>query len=106
MAALLCVSQSVYSRIENGSRPLSMRALGRVAEQSGISIHTLILAHLLLDKHLAAIERAPADSAQASILRLAETYRSRFPIKVKDGAALALLYENGPENGDHGRLRW
>lgn len=97
MAELLCVSQPVYSRIEAGQRTVSLRALQRVADRSGVSIQTLILAHLLLDENLDAIENSPRDVATNSLLQLAEHHRRQFPIGIKDGAALGLLFGGAPE---------
>jgi len=76
MAALLCISQPVYSRIEAGKRLLSMRALQRVADQSGIPLQTLIIAHLLLDENLAAMENGVMDPASKSLIKLAENYKN------------------------------
>lgn len=97
MAELLCISQPVYSRIEAGQRTISLRALQRVADNSGISIQTLILAHLLLDENLEAIEKNQRDGATLSLLQLAEIYRRKFPARFKDGAALGLLFDGAPE---------
>ena len=97
MAELLCVSQPVYSRIEAGRRPLSLRALGRIADKSGISLHTLVIAHLLLDENLEAIQNGPADAAQQSLIQLAETYKQRIPSGFKDAAALGLLFDGAPD---------
>lgn len=97
MAELLCISQPVYSRIEAGRRPISLKALQRVADESGIAIQTLILAHLLLDENLEAIEKGAPDSATKTLLQLAECYRRRFPARLKDAAALGLLFDGAPE---------
>lgn len=93
MAELLCVSQPVYSRIEAGLRPISLRLLQRVADRSGVPIQTLILAHLLLDENLDAIEKSPRDGATRSLLQLAENYRRKIPTRFKDAAALGLLFD-------------
>lgn len=93
MAELLCISQPVYSRIESGKRPVSLKALQRVAEKSGISIHTLIIAHLLLDENLEVIEKNPRDGAAKTLLELAGCYRQKFPARFKDAAALGLLFD-------------
>lgn len=97
MAELLCVSQPVYSRIEAGQRPISLGALQRVADRSGVPIQTLILAHLLLDENLDAIEKGPRNGATKSLLQLAEDHRRQFPAGIKDGAALGLLFDGAPE---------
>lgn len=97
MAELLCISQPVYSRIEAGERAVSLKTLQHVADESGISIQTLILAHLLLDENLEAIERSPRDGATKSLLQLAEDHRRKFPARFKDGAALGLLLEGATE---------
>ena len=69
----------------------------RVADASGISIQTLIMAHLLLDENLDAIANGSADPAQKSLLELAEKHRGSFPASFKDGAALGLLLTGIPE---------
>jgi len=97
MAELLFISQPVYSRIERGQRPVSMKALQRVADASGISIQTLIVAHLLLDENLEAIASGTPDPAQKSLLELAEKHRGSFPPSFRDGAALSLLLTGMPE---------
>ncbi|NWG72490.1 MAG: helix-turn-helix transcriptional regulator [Parvularculaceae bacterium] len=93
MAELLCISQPVYSRIEAGRKPVSVKALQRVADRSGLSIQTLFLAHLLLDENLAALEGDSADGASKLLLHLAEKYRHAFPDGFKDAAALGVLYD-------------
>lgn len=93
MAELLCISQPVYSRIEAGRRPISLRLLQRVADQSKIPLQTLILAHLFLDENLEAMAAGPRDGATKSLLQLAEDRRRRSPLGVKDASALALLFE-------------
>jgi len=97
MAELLCISQPVYSRIEAGRRPLSLRALQRVADKSGISLQTLIIAHLLLDENLEALQNRSPDAAQQSLIQLAERYKQRIPAGFKDAAALGLLFDGVAE---------
>ncbi|MFZ5619311.1 MAG: helix-turn-helix domain-containing protein [Pseudomonadota bacterium] len=97
MAELLCISQPVYSRIEAGRRPIPLRALQRVADECETSIQTLILAHLLLDENLAAIEKDARDGASKALLQIAERYRQAFPAGIKDSAALGLLYDTASE---------
>jgi transcriptional regulator with XRE-family HTH domain len=97
MADLLCISQPVYSRIETGQKPVSLKTLQRVADRAGMSIQTLILAHLLLDENLEAIEKSPRDGATKSLLQLAEDHRLHAPAGVRDGAALGLLLDSAPE---------
>lgn len=96
MAELLCISQPVYSRIERGERHVPMRSLERVANASGISIHTLVLAHLLLDENLEAISHGTADPAQKSLIEIAESYRQKYPPQMKDAAALGVLIAGSP----------
>lgn len=97
MAELLCISQPVYSRMEAGLRPIPIRALQRVAERCEISIQALIVAHLLLDENLAAIENIARDGATTALLQIAEKYRQKFPKGFRDSAALGLLYDRAPE---------
>lgn len=96
MAELLCISQPVYSRLEGGEKPLSLKRLQRVADRAGMSIQTLILAHLLLDENLDAIEKSPRDGATKSLLELAAAHRLNAPAGVRDGAALGLLLHSAP----------
>lgn len=97
MAELLCISQPVYSRIEAGQKAVSLKTLQRVADASGIPIQTLILAHLLLDENLQAIEKSPRDGATKSLLQLAENHRPKFPARLKDRAALGLLLDGATD---------
>lgn len=97
MAELLGVSQPVYSRMEAGKKSISLRVLQRVADRSGYRIETLVLAHLLLDENLEAIEKSPRDGATKSLLQLAEDHRLHAPAGVRDGAALGLLLDSAPE---------
>ena len=94
MAELLCLSQPVYSRIETGRKPVSLKTLQRVADRSKIPIQTLILAHLLLDENLAAILAGRQDQATRALLEFVEARRRRAPEGVRNGAALALLFES------------
>lgn len=93
MAELLFISQPAYSRIEAGRKPVSLKALQRVADQAGTSIENLILAHLLLDENLAAIEQRAHNEASKSLLEIAQKYRRAFPVGFKDAAALGALYD-------------
>lgn len=97
MAELLCISQPVYSRIEAGKRAVSLRMLQRVADRSQVPVQTLILAHLLLDENLEATARNRRDPASRSLLDLAEKYREKFPARLKDAAALGLLFDGASE---------
>ena len=97
MAELLCISQPVYSRVEAGKKPVSLKTLQRVADRAGMTIQTLILAHLLLDDNLDAIEKGPRDGATKSLLRLAEDHRLHAPAGVRDGVALGLLLDSASE---------
>ena len=100
MAELLGVSQPVYSRIELGRKAISLRALQRVASKAGYSIETLIIAHLLLDENLEAMEKGSRDSAARALLAIAEEHRRHCPAGIKDSAALGLLFETSFRNGD------
>jgi transcriptional regulator with XRE-family HTH domain len=91
MAELLGVSQPVYSRMEAGKKAISLRVLQRVADRSGYTIETLIIAHLLLDENLDAIEKGPRDGAAIALLAIAEEHRRHCPPGIKDGAALGIL---------------
>ena len=97
MAELLCISQPVYSRIEAGLQPVSMKSLQRVADKSGISFQTLVVAHLLLDDHLALMTQGAMDPATKSLIQLAESYKKNYPPQMKDAAALGLLLSGLPE---------
>jgi len=97
MAELLCISQPVYSRIEAGFRPISLKALQRVADRAGVAIHVLIIAHLFLDENLEAMERSAGDPASKSLLALAQKYREKLPARFKDAAALGLLFDGAGE---------
>ena len=97
MAELLCISQPVYSRIEAGKKPLSLRALQRVADRSGLSIQTLIFAHLLLDEHLESLKGQRADPATKALLQIADAFRQRYPSQLRDAAALGLLFESASD---------
>ena len=91
MAELLGVSQPVYSRMEAGKKAISLLVLQRVADRSGYTIETLIIAHLLLDENLEAIEKGPRDGAAVALLAIAEEYRRHCRPGIKDAAALGLL---------------
>lgn len=91
MAELLFVSQPVYSRMEAGKKAISMRMLQRVADRAGYRIETLVLAHLLLDENLEAIENGVRDGAGEALLSIAAEYRRRCPPGIKDSAALGVL---------------
>lgn len=101
MAELLLISQPVYSRIEAGRKPVSVRALQRVADRSGVTIQTLLLAHQLLDDNLAALQEDGADGATTLLLQVAEKYRRAFPDGYKNAAALGVLYEAAARLGQH-----
>lgn len=94
MAELLCLSQPVYSRIERGRRPVSLKTLQRVADKSGIPIQTLILAHVVLDENVAEIAAGRRDAVTNSLLAFVEGRRARAPQGIKDALALALLFES------------
>lgn len=96
-AELLCISQPVYSRIEAGMRPIPIRALQRLADWHHTSVQALLLAHLLLDENIAAIENGSRDGAAIALLQIAQQYRQKFPDGFKDSAALGLLYDRAPE---------
>ena len=98
MAELLGVSQPVYSRMEAGKKAISLRVLQRVADRSGYSIETLIIAHLLLDENLEAIEKGPRDGAAEALLEIAEAHRRHCPPGIKDGAALGILIGASQQN--------
>ncbi|NNE40791.1 MAG: helix-turn-helix transcriptional regulator [Marinicaulis sp.] len=98
MAALLYMSQSAYSRIETGEQSLSPKALEKVADRCGVSIHTLIMAHLLLDENLAAIDQNTVDPAQKTLVKLAEEFSKHYPAPLKDAAALGLLLAGAPDD--------
>lgn len=91
MAALLYMSQSAYSRIESGEQALSLKRLGRVADKCGVSIQTLIMAHLLLDENLTAIDQKSMDPAQKALVKLADEFGKNYPAPLKDAAALGLI---------------
>lgn len=97
MAELLCISQPVYSRIEAGLRPVSLKALKRVADSAKIPVHVLILAHLLLDENLAAMELSARDPATKNLLAVAGNYRDQRNSWLKDAAALGLLFDGASE---------
>ncbi len=97
MARLVCMSQPVYSRIESGKKPVSMRCMESVARRCGISKQTLILAHLLLDENLGEIDRSAMDPAQKSLMKLADEFSKLYPSSLKDAAALGLLLAGSPE---------
>lgn len=103
MAAILGVSQPVYSRIESGKRPIEFRALQRLADRRGVSIERVILAHLLLDENLDVLAKMPDDALRRSLLELAENFRRQYPAHLKNAGALGLLFGsiaawNGPTN--------
>lgn len=93
MAELLSVSQPVYSRIETGERPIFLRSLEQIAAQAGVSVPTLIFAHLLLDEHLEMLESAPNSAANRSLLKIANEYKNRLPANFENAATVGLLYE-------------
>lgn len=93
MAELLRTSQASYSRMEAGTRPISMRDLERLADQAGLSIHTLVMAHFLLDENLAQLSAENADTIQKALIELAESCKERVPKGIKDAAALGLLFD-------------
>jgi len=97
MAELLGVSQPVYSRMEAGKKAISLRVLQRVADRSGYPIETLIVAHLLLDENLEAIEKGPRDGAAEALLEIAAGHRRHCRPGIKDGAALGLLIGASPQ---------
>lgn len=97
MAELLCTSQASYSRMEAGTRPISMRNLQRIADQAGVSIHTLLMAHFLLDENLTQISPENADAVQLTLIELAERCKTRVPKGMKDAAALGLLFDRRAE---------
>lgn len=97
MAELLCTSQPVYSRIESGLRPVSVKALQHVANSLGIRVEALMLAHLLLDENLEAIEQDARDAASRTLLLIADKYRQKIPLGVRNSAALGLLCDQAPE---------
>ena len=98
MAELLCTSQASYSRMEAGTRPISMKDLQRIADQAGVSVHALIMAHFLLDENLAEMSSDNADAIQLTLIELAERYKTRVPRGMKDAAALGLLFEPRAES--------
>ena len=93
MAELLCTSQSSYSRMEAGTRPISMRDLQRIVDQAGVSVHTFIMAHFLLDENLTHLSREHADAVQLSLIEMAKRCRMQVPNGMKDAAALGLLFD-------------
>ncbi len=93
MAELLHMSQPVYSRVETGCRPLSMTALGRIAEFLGVSVEELVVAFFLLDDNLKEIERRASDPVNKLLLALAQKCRERLPARFKNAAALGLLFD-------------
>jgi transcriptional regulator with XRE-family HTH domain len=93
MAALMGLSQSAYSRIESGSQSLSLRAIARVSAKTGVSVESLVIAHFLLDEHLAAHPENP-DPLQQRMREFAESCRRRFPAPIPNVAALAVLRES------------
>ncbi len=97
MAELLCISQPVYSRIEAGKRPLSLRALQRVADKSGLSVQTLIFAHFLLDEHIGGLKEQRNDPATKALLQIAQTYQHKFPSQLRDAVALGLLFDSASD---------
>lgn len=93
MAELVHMSQPVYSRVEAGLRPLSMTALGRIAEFLGVSVEELVVAFFLLDDNLKEIERRASDPVNKLLLALAQKCRERLPARFKNAAALGLLFD-------------
>jgi transcriptional regulator with XRE-family HTH domain len=103
MAAILGVSQPVYSRIENGKRPIELRTLQRLADRRGVSIERVILAYLLLDENLDVLAKMPDDALRRSLMELGEGFRRQYPAHLKNAGALGLLFGsiaawNGPKN--------
>lgn len=103
LARILGVSQPVYSRVETGKQSISLRALEHLADELGISVERVILAHLLLDENLDLLAKLPDDEFRRSLLELAESFRRRYPAHLKNAGALGLLFgaagdRNGPKN--------
>lgn len=96
MAELLHTSQPVYSRIEAGSRPVSMSLIERVAAHVEMPVERLIFAFFLLDENLVEIERHAGDPATEFLLAFAQKQQDRRRSRLKDAAALALLFD-GPD---------
>ncbi len=110
MAAILGVSQPVYSRIESGKRPIEFRTVQRLADKRGVSIERVILAHLLLDENLDVLAKLPDDALRRSLLELAESFRRQYPAHLKNAGALGLLFGsiagwNGPTTEFAGGLK-
>ena len=99
MAELLRTSQASYSRMEAGTRPISMRDLERLSDQAGLSVHTLVMAHFLLDENLAQLSPENADTIQMALIELAESCKTRVPRGIKDAAALGLLFDRRAASG-------
>ena len=97
MAELLRTSQASYSRMEAGTRPISMRDLQRIADQAGVSVHALIMAHFLLDENLTQLSSDDADAVQLTLIEMAERCKTRVPKGMKDAAALGLLFDRRAE---------
>lgn len=103
MARILGVSQPVYSRVESGKQSISLRALEHLADELGISVERVILAHLLLDENLDLLAKLPDDAYRRSLLEMAENFRRQYPAHLKNAGALGLLFgaasdRNGPKN--------
>lgn len=105
MAELLHISQPVYSRIEAGLRPVSMAILERIAAYVDVPVERLIGSFFLLDANLEAMERHAGDPVADCFVALAREYRNRFGARLKDAAALALLFDESGDKGasDHDR---
>lgn len=98
MAELLCTSQATYSRMEAGTRAISMRDLERIADQAGVTVHTLITAHFLLDENLAQLSLEQADPVQKSLIEMANRCKTHVPAGMNDAAALGLLFDRRAES--------
>lgn len=105
MAEFLHISQPVYSRIEAGLKPVSMAILERVAAHVDVPVERLIFSFFLLDANLEALKRHAGDPVAYCVLALAREYRNRFGARLKDAAALALLFDARVDKGtsDHDR---
>lgn len=94
MAELVCHSQPVYSRIEAGLRSLSVNALQRVADYADVPLQKLIFAFLVLDENLEVIAPFANDPVSKSLLALAQKYREQVPTRLKNAAALGILFDD------------
>ena len=75
-----------------------MRDLQRIADQAGVSVHALIMAHFLLDENLEQMSSGDADAVQLTLIELAERCKTRVPQGMKDAAALGLLFDPRAES--------